>query len=276
MSDYTNSKSAPTASYPIYANADSGLVKHVEPLTTAKQVRSRFLKGINLKFPNGEEITDEDIKDKINLALNNIELELQVPIVATQFKDRVAFDKDAYRSFIFIKPKKKPILSVENLRIETTDGLSIFTIPPNWIEAGRFLRGQVNVIPFLASYAGNFVAGFSGNAGLILLASMGGISWIPAYWTITYTSGLCKELGQVPLPVNYLIGIEAALMVLSQLGPTKEFNSVSLGQDGLSQSSSGPGNMQYAKRMEDLEKEKENLIKKIRGTYASKFHVFDF
>jgi hypothetical protein len=276
MADYSESKPISTASYPVYANADSGLVKRVEPLTTAKQIKSRFLKGINLKFPNGDEITDEDIKDKINVALNNIELELGVPIVATQFKDRMAFDKDAYRSYIFLKPKKKPILSVENLSIETTDGANIFKIPPDWIDSGRFLRGQINVIPFLASYTGNIIAAQSANAGIILLASMGGVHWIPGYWTVTYTSGLCKELGQVPIPVNYLIGIETALIILSQLGPTKEFTSVSLGQDGISQSSSGPGNMLYAKRMEDLEKEKENLIKKIKGAWATKWHIFDF
>lgn len=276
MSDFSNSVNNKTATYPVHAKEASGLVQEIEPLTTAKQVKSRFLKGINLTFPNGDVITDEDIKDRIKLAISNIQLELKVPIVAKQFSERKPFDKDAYKSFIHVKTDWKPILTVDSFKIETTDGQNIFQIPPQWIDPGRFNRGQINVIPFLATYTGNYVAGYAGNAGLILLASLGGVHWIPDYWTLTYTSGLCKDLGQVPLPVNYLIGIEAALMILAELGPTKEFTSVSLGQDGISQSSSGPGNMLYAKRMEDLQAEKANLIKKISGHFASKWFIGDF
>jgi hypothetical protein len=276
MADYSDNTEIKTAAYPVYAKDASGLIDEVEPLTNAKQVKSRFLKGINLNLPNGDVITDKDIDDKIKYAISNLQMELQVPIVAKQFSDRIAFDKDAYKSFIFVKPKRKPILSVEDFRIETTDGQGIFKIPPQWIDPGRFLRGQVNVVPFLATYTGNFVAGYAGNAGLILLASMGGIHWIPAYWTITYTAGLCKDLGQVPIPVNYLIGIEASLQILSMLGPTKEFTSVSLSQDGIGQSSGGPGNMLYVQRMAELKEERENLIKKIKGMYSTKFISFDF
>jgi len=276
MADYSNSAKIKTCSYPIYMKEGSGLIDEVEPLTKAEQVKSRFLKGINLTLPNGDVISNKNIDDKIKVAISTLQMELQVPIVAKQFEDRVAFDKDAYKAFIFMKTKKKPILSVEHLQIETTDGQNIFKIPPEWIDTGRFIRGQINVVPFLATYTGNFVAGYAGNAGLILLASMGGVHWIPAYWSVRYTAGLCRDLGQVPIPVNYLIGVEAALIILSQLGPTREFTSVSLSQDGIGQSSSGPGNMLYVQRMNDLKEERANLIKKIRGLYATKFHMFDF
>jgi len=276
MADYDDSAKIRTCAYPLYMKEGSGLIDEVEPLTTAKQVKSRFLKGVNLTLSNGDVITDKDIDDKIKIAIANLQMELQVPIVAKQFEERQAFDKDAYKSFIFMKTKKKPVLSLEALQIETTDGQSIFKIPPQWIDTGRFLRGQVNVVPFMATYTGNYVAGYAGNAGLILLASMGGVHWIPAYWTLRYTAGLCKDLGQVPIPVNYLIGSEAALMILSMLGPSREFTSVSLGQDGISQSSSGPGNMLYVQRMQELKEEKENLIKKIKAMYATKFVSFDF
>jgi hypothetical protein len=276
VADYSNSTPARHSSYPVNALDAAGLVKEMEPLTTPKQVRSRFLKGVSMVFPNGDVITEADIKDKISLAMNTIQLELHTPIVAKQFSDRVAFDKDRYKSFIHVKTTKKPILAVTDFRIETTDGQNIFRIPPQWIDAGQFHTGQINVIPFLATYTGNFVAGFAGNAGLILLASMGGIHWIPSYWTVTYSAGMCKDLGQVPVAVNYLIGLEAALMVLSQLGPAREFTSVSLSQDGIGQSSSGPGHMLFEKRMADLQAERANLIKKIKGTLGSKFWISDF
>jgi hypothetical protein len=276
MADYSESKKIQTCAYPVAAKDTSGLVQEVEALITAKQVKSRFLKGINLNLPNGDVITDADIKDRVQQAITTIELELQVPIVAKQFQDRVAYDKDRYKSFIHVKTQRKPILSVESLQIETTDGQNIFKVPAEWIDSGQFHKGQLNVIPFLATYTGNFVAGYAGNAGLILLASMGGIHWIPSYWTLKYTSGMCKDLGQVPLPVNRLIGIEAALMVLSELGPTREFTSVSLSQDGIGQSSGGPGNMLYVQRMADLKEERANLIKKIKGTFGTKWWINDF
>lgn len=275
MADYSNSKKNERCTYPVNAVATSGLVEEVEALTSAKQVRSRFLKGINLIMPNGDVFTDTDIKDRIKIAMANLELELQVPIVAKQFQDRMAYDKDRYKSFIHVKTHKKPILSVEKFSVMTTNGENIFTIPPEWIDAGQFHKGQINVIPFLATYTGQVIAGYAGNAGLILLASMGGIHWIPSYWTITYTSGMCKDLGQVPISVNYLIGIETALMVLSEIGPTREFNSTSLSQDGIGQSSSGPGNMIFDKRMNDLKEQKANLISKLKGIYGSKWFLGD-
>jgi len=278
MSDYSNSKKMATCAYPVNAKETSGLIQEVEPLTTAKQVKSRYLKGINLTLPNGDVITDADIKDKVQMAITTIQMELQVPIVAKQFQDRVAFDKDRYRSFIHVKTNRKPILSVDEMKIETTDAQGIFKIPPEWIDNGQFHKGQINVIPFLATYSGNYTAGYggSGNTGIILLMSMGTIHWIPSYWTVTYTSGMCKDLGQVPIPVNMLIGIEAAIMVLSMIGPTQPYTSVSLSQDGIGQSSSGPGNMLYVQRMQDLKEEKENLIKKIKGTFGTKWWINDF
>jgi len=276
MSDFSAASNKKTDTYPVNAKETSGLLKRVEPLINAKQVKSRFLKGINLTLPNGDVITDDDIKDRVNMAINDIEVALKIPIIAEIFEDRLPFDKDAYKSFIFTKTKQKPIQSVLDFKVETTDGQNIFKIPSQWIDTGRFNRGQINVIPFMATYAGNYIAGYSGNAGLIMLASMGGVHWIPGYWTVTYSAGLSKDAGQVPVSVNNLIGIEAALMILSEIGPTREFNSVSLGQDGISQSSSGPGNALFAQRTQELQQKKAELMGQLKGLFGSKWIIGDF
>jgi hypothetical protein len=275
MSDFTNSVNKHTDTYPVNIKESSGLLDRVEPLTKAAQVISRFLKGVSLTMANGDVINDEDIEDKIMLAINNLELELKIPILAEEFEDRLPFDKDAYKNYIFTKTKKKPIQSVLNFRIETTDGLNIFKIPPQWIDAGKFNRGEVTVVPYLASYTGQVVAGFSGNSGLVMLASLAGINWIPAYFTINYTAGLCKDLSKIPKPLNYLIGLDAALMVFSQLGASIQYNSVSLTQDGIAQSSSSVGNQQYVQRRNDLLEQREKLVQQLKGAYSTKYYSGD-
>jgi len=70
----------------------------------------------------------------------------------------------------------------------------------------------------------------------------------------------------VPDFVNDLIGLTAAIEILSQLGATYAWmTGGSLGIDGLSQSSSGPGPQVFATRIGELKERQAKLMKKFRN-----------
>lgn len=273
MSNFRQTKNFGTAIYPVHAENTSGLVRRTEPLLTPEQLVSRFLKGIPLKFRNGDKFTPDELKDRINLAMNEVELLLGTVITREQFKDKVPFDYALYKAYIHIMAPMRPIISLEHLAIVSADGNNIFEIPPTWIEASNFSKGLINTIPLLAAYGVNSVQGAVGNAGIAFLTVIDGLNWVPAYWQINYTAGLSTKEGNVPTPVNELIGTVAAIAILSEIGPLNIWNSQSQTQDGISQSSSGPGPRLYELRIAELEKKKEDLVKKMKAIFSTRYFV---
>lgn len=274
MSDFTNSKSYPTAIYPVHASDTSGLIRRCEPILTPAKLKSRYLKGVPLAFPNGDAFSDDDLKDKINVALNEAELLLNMTINRESRMEKHPFDKSLYNCFIHIRSEHGPIISLEELSIVSADGNNIFSIPATWIETANFAKRLINVIPLLAAYGVNQLQGTQvSNAGIAFLTVMGGLTWVPAYWQIKYTAGMSFKEGQVPIPVNELVGTLAAIEILSEIAQSNIYTSQSLSQDGISQSSSGPGPNVYKTRIEELEKKKNELIKKLKGIFFGKFFV---
>jgi len=245
-------------------------LRRCEPFLTPTQLKNRFLLGIPLKFANDDVLTDEILKDRIHLAMNEVELLLNITITREAFQDKLPFDYQLYKAYINLVSEKGPIISIESLAITSADFNNIFTIPPDWIETSNFSKRLVNVIPLLAAYGVNTVQGAVGNAGIAFLAVMGGLSWVPAYWQINYTAGLSNKEGQVPVPVNELIGVVAALNTLSLIAPSNIYNSQSLSQDGISQSSSGLGPRLYELRISELERKKEELTRKLKAIFFSR------
>lgn len=273
MADFTQTKNFGTAVYPVHAEATSGLMKRCEPILSPEKLVSRYLKGIPLRFRNGDQFTPDDLKDKIYLAMNEAELLLGRPIMKEAFKQKAPFDYSLYRSYIHIKSEHGPITSIEHLAIVSADGNNIFEIPPTWIEAANFSKNQINVIPLLAAYGVNQVAGAVGNAGIAFLTVMDGLGWVPAYWQINYTAGLSNTEGQVPTPVNELIGIIAAIDILSIMALLWMQTSQSQSQDGISQSSSSPGPRMYQLRIEELMLKRDEIIKKLKAIFSSRYFV---
>jgi hypothetical protein len=272
----TGQKTSGTAVYPVHAQQTSGLLTRCEPLLDVNKFKRIFLTGIPLRLRTGGVITDEIIRERLNWAMNEAELMIGSTITREAFMHKVPFDYALYKSYIHIMAEKGPIISLESLAIVSADNNNIFTIPPTWIECTNFSKRLINVVPLLAAYGVNQVGGAVGNAGIAFLTVMDGLNWVPAYWQINYTAGLSNTEGQVPIPVNELIGTIAAIDLLSMIAATFLFNSQSQSQDGISQSSSGPGPNVYARRIEDLEKKREVLKKQLRSIFSNRYLVGNF
>jgi hypothetical protein len=273
MSNFTQSKNYGTAIYPVHAVDTSGLFSRCEPILSPEKLKSRFLKGVPLKYRNGDSFSDDELKDRINLAVNEAEILLGRNINRESFKQKLPFDHNLYKSYIHLMAEHGPIISIEQLAITSADGNNIFEIPPTWIETTNFSKNLINVIPLLAAYGINQVQGAVGNAGIAFLSIIDGLQWVSAYWQILYTAGLSNKEGQVPIPVNELIGCIASIALLDEIAQSNIYNSQSQSQDGISQSSSGPGPRVYDARIERLELKKHEIIKKLKAIFANRIFV---
>jgi hypothetical protein len=276
MADLQYSKSYGTAMYPVHALQTSNLFKRCEPILNPEQLKSRFLKGIPLAFPNGDTFSDDDFKDRIYLAANQVELDLKTTLTREQRQEKLPFKDEDYKAYINLTATQGPIISIEQLAIVSADKNTIFEIPPTWIETSNFEKRIINVIPLLAAYGVNSVQGAVGNAGIAFLTVIDGLNWVPAYWQIKYTAGISNKEGLVPTPVNELIGCVAAIDMLSEIATSFIYTSQSQSQDGISQSSSGPGPQVYKLRIEELEKKRTRLEVQLRAIFSNKFIVGNF
>lgn len=276
MADFSHSKAYGTAMYPVHALATSGLFKRCEPMLNPEQLKSRFLKGIPLFFPNGDTFSDDELKDRIYLAANQVELDLKTTLTREQRQEKLAFKNEDYRAYIHLTATQGPLISIEQLAIVSADKNDIFEIPATWIETSNFEKRIINVIPLLAAYGVNSVQGAVGNAGIAFLTVLDGLNWVPAYWQIRYTSGISNKEGLLPTPVNELIGCVAAIDLLSEIAPTFIHTSQSQSQDGISQSSSGPGPRIYEMRINDLRAKREKLEYQLRTIFSNRFIVGNF
>jgi hypothetical protein len=272
MADYTKSKSFGTKTYPVEAFSTSDLMRRCEPLITPELLFSRYLKSqekeIRAKY------SDEEIKEHIELAMNEFELMTGLSVTKVQDMQRIPFDRDLYRSFVFIKTNHGPIQSVEEIQIQSSNGENIYNLPAEWIEVGLAHKRQLNLVPILSIFgAAGLQDGRASNAGLIFLQAVNNFQWLPAFFTVKYTHGLCDKEGSLPVPVNEAIGITAAIAILSDLQSGNKYNSTSVSQDGLSQSASSPGPQVYAKRIEDLEAKKAKILARLKAVFSNKYFL---
>lgn len=265
-------KDSYTLGYPVQASEANPLLRRVEPLITPDLLKSRFLKGIFERLPDSFKYSDDEIKDRINMAVNDLEIELKAPIFPQKFSERLPFDYNLYKNWIHIKTSNGPILSVEDLSIVSSDQQTLFTMPADWVDMGQAHQRQINVIPLLGATS---VGG--GNSGVVapggvayLFAIERRLAFLPSYWTIKFTAGFCKDQGQVPVAINNLIGVQTAIDILSPLALANPENSVSLSQDVISQSSSGPGIQIYQTRIAELEKKKMVLMGQLKRLLSQK------
>jgi len=272
MADFTESKKFGTKVYPVEAFSTSDLLRRTEALLTPEILLSRYLKVQTKEIR--DRYTEEELKQEIELAINEFELMTGLVVNKVQDMQRIPFDRALYQSFVYIKTNHGPILSVEEIQIQSSNGENIYQLPATWIEVGFAHKRQLNLIPILSIFgAAGLKDGQASNAGLIFLQAINNFSWLPSFFTVKYTYGLSHTEGQLPIPVNQIIGMIAAINLLSSIQTANKYNSTSVGQDGLSQSASSAGPQIYAKRIEELEAKKLKMLAKLKATFNTKYFL---
>lgn len=272
--DYSKSKF--TLGQLVPENAIASIWGRLEPLLTAEQLRTRHLFGIPLVSRTKDPITgkpmvmtDDLLKDMILRAVSLTETEGNFDIFPVKYREKTAFDRNAFDSFGYMELKRRPISSVDRLSVTPSNQVDVYQVPQEWIEASGFQRGQVNIVPLTIAFTnGGFIPSQSAG-GAAFLSILGAKGWIPGYWQIEYTTGFPD--GMLPRELNELVGVVAAIETLSALATTDaDANSRSIGIDGMSQSVSSAGPQKYQARIEVLMQKKQMLIDKFKSKFALK------
>jgi len=274
--DYSRSKPSDASAWPVRAVNTGFGIERTEKLLTPAKLRSRFFRGLPLVSPlTNEPITNAELKDDITQALNSFELESGLTVTPAQHKWRLEFDAGLYKEYLYLECPTKPILSIERLAIESSDQSVdpvtgqkgtplIYQIPPEWIEAGNFHRGRINVIPLTPAFGATVVAHSTGDAsGVAFLNVFGSQNYLPAFWTVAATCGLSED-GNVPISVNRAIGLKASIMTLQNLIPQNQYTSYSLAIDGVSQNQQNQAAALYTQTLERRQEEYDRLLSDIK------------
>lgn len=271
--DYTNAKTGPSITPEQAIESEYG---RLEPILGPVELRNRHLFGIplisQLKDPvtgRPQVMTDDMLRDYIDGALQTAEAELGIDIRPVVHQEKHPFDRNLYESYGYFMLNSRPVSKLSHIAVAPANGTEVYSVPLEWVEVANMVRGQINIIPMTAAFiqGGTVPAGQTGAS--YFLAILGNRFWVPAYWQVTYTAGFPD--GLVPRVVNDLIGVMSAMDILSMLAVTfARTNSHSLGLDGLSQSISTPGPQLFAVRLEELEKKKAILIKKLKTAMGKK------
>lgn len=277
MADFTNAKAGAN---PFPNSATDADYKRNEPLLTPDQLIRRFLYGIDLssqmKDPfTGKPVrwTPEMVQDIINGAMETAEVETGIFLRPVVFTEKHPFDRFAYASYGFFRLRNTPVTKILSVGVVPPTGEVVYSMPLEWVETAYSPSGQINIIPMTAAQVGGsstgIFPGYSSNGGAFYLTVVQNAGWVPAYWQIEYEAGFCD--GMVPRFVNDYIGAIAAMEILSMLATTyAKVQSTSLGIDGLSQSVSTPGPQIFKVRLEELEKKRDLLRKKLKGMFSKK------
>lgn len=279
MADYSNSKASEGSIYPLGA-IDATQALRIEPLLTPQSLRINFLLGIPLVsyFPHPVtgvryELTDEDLKTYIQRAINVLELEMGIILNPIQVKEKHPYDFNFWRSNAHVRVKQRPVTSVESFSFQAASGADLLVINNSWIEMGQAHQGQINLVPIMPAVGTNMIPAStpsSSGAGYLSMF-LGSSGWVPSVVTLVYTVGYPD--GKFPRVVNEIIGMTAAIDILSSLAATYRSGSYSMSVDGYSQSQSTPGPQLFDPRIKELKEKKTYLMDRIKDLYGLKMKI---
>jgi hypothetical protein len=270
-------KDTPTISqFPVWAT-DEGCspVQRYSPMVTPSNIRDRALFGIPLVSAfNQQELNDDAIQEYINQAVSEVEHILDLYITPVTFQEKHDYNKEFFAwSFAYLKLNHPNVIRVHKVAISfnnSFDANVAVDFPREFVHV-QPQEGVIQLVPATGTSLGGFILSifFGVQFHALRLAN---ILDYPGAIRVTYDSGF--EEDKVPSLLVGLIETIAALKILSIIGPILfPHNSVSIGIDGVSQSTSNLGPNFFRARIQDLEKQRETQLEAAKGYYQRQFLI---
>jgi len=216
-------------------NTKIGKIFEAQPILDVKRFKKLYLFGVDLTDQDGVEMSDDTLSMFLVLALDWVQMELNVPILPRDEEYFDDYDFAAYRSFAFVQLPLYPIVknSVVEVRLHFTDSIGI-DFPESWFRVYPIV-GQIQLLPDVSTLSSVLIA----QAGQLLPRAIHS-DRAPQLLRIKYKAGIADENDCVPPTINQAIGLSAAVQLLQMLGDIGPggagISSQSLSIDGMSQS----------------------------------------
>jgi hypothetical protein len=252
------------------------------PILSVDRFRKEYLFGIPLRAVlTGEVMSDETLKQFIRKGISDFESSVRIPVNPVYVEDRFDFERADDLSFGTRKVTRWPVLKVEHLRalwpgrnevLNATGNSQEIDYPTSWVSLLGD-TGLIRIIPNSGTIVNSDVNFLASSAYRTIV--LGGLKSWPNMWRIIYWAGIDRD--KVPDVVNDLIGIMAALRVISMVAPMIfPLQSQAVGLDGMSQSVTTFGPRWLELRMQELMNERDRLVETLKGHYCTDIQFFAF
>ena len=156
-------------------------------IVTAKDLRSRYLFGINLTAANGEKLSDEAIQFHIDAATSSVEKYLQLDIRPRYYEqERQDYQRNQYTNWGYMRLKHGPVIKLHKFHVIYPDTGSVVELPIEWLQTDAAGDTQVvNIIPGTHSM-GNFIIGYGTSILPLVFATA---DYLPDLFKVSYTAG---------------------------------------------------------------------------------------
>ena len=244
--------------------AGAGLA--IRGFLSVEELKQRYLFGIDLTDDAGNELPPAVFEHYIAAAIARLEHELDIPILPASFCDFHDYYRGDYHAFNLIKLDNRPLISVEEFRVQYPSGQTVIVFPPEWFRLNK-PEGQIQIVPT----AGTLSEILVGQGGSFLPAIYNGLDYLPQLFQLDYTAGF--ESGKVPANLIDIVG------KLASMGPFNIFGdliagagiaNLSLSLDGLSQTvgtTASATNAGYGARLIQYGKEIKEALPALRRYY---------
>ena len=269
------SNTPPANPFPVWSDQQETTPIRYSPIPTPHSMRAHSLFGIPLRSAlTNQVVTDETIQSYITQAISELEHDLDLYITPVHFKEKHDYNREMFaNSFAWLTLYHGNVISIDSVQISFNNDTIVpaaITFPLEHVHL-QPQEGTVQLVPaYGTSLSGFLMSAFSGvqyhafNQALLQ-------NW-PGAVRMAYTAGFPD--GKCPALLTGLIERMAAYNLLSSLGPVLfPYNSVSVGIDGVSQSTSNPGPSFLVQRLNDLEKQINTEKDVARGYYQRKFQL---
>lgn len=181
-------------------------------MLTVKQLKERYLFGIDLTDKQGNSLPDPVIQHQINAAVSYLEHALDIVISPVTISDE-KYDYRAvdYTNFNFIQLKKRPAIEVTDIKARFPNNQQLVDYPKEWYVLEKE-ASQIQLSPVEGSFSGLVVT----QGGSYVPLIYGTRDYWPHLFSITYRAGFCDD--QIPTIINEMIGLQASIKIFEILG----------------------------------------------------------
>lgn len=112
---------------------------------TPKAIKNSFIFGIDIKDDNGNELDENFYNYLIETGIDQAEQELDIAIIPRYLQEEHDYNEQEYNSYMFTKTHKRPIVQVEELKLNFA-GQTIYDYPEDWWRVYN-KQGQIQLFP---------------------------------------------------------------------------------------------------------------------------------
>jgi hypothetical protein len=234
-----------------------------QPLITVKQLKERYLFGIDLKDEQGNELPDPVIQHYIDSAVSFLEHKLDIIIFPTDFEEQYDYRAVDYTNFNFLQLKKRPVSEVTELKAKFPNNVDLVEYPLQWIVLEKE-AGHVQLSPVEGTFSGLIIT----QGGSYIPLIYGSREYWPHLFRIKYKAGF--EPDCIPTIINEMIGLQAAIRLFDifgdlLLGPGIVNENVSIDAASVGKSKNVSG---FSVRIESYRKSLTDYVDTVKKYYS--------